>query len=396
MSYQKLTRDQHFLSPGPKRILSLDGGGLKGIVTLGFLARLEALLRARHGGDEDFRLCHYFDLIAGTSTGAIIAAALAKGMPVSEVVDHYMTLGSKVFESGFFRRGILRARYDDKKLKRLLKDVLGADTLLGDESLQTGVLLVTKRTDTGSIWPIGNNPRARYFEGDPDSGRVANRVFPLWQVVRASTAAPSYFDPESILITEGASRRKAVRGEFVDGGVSPFNNPALQALMYATLDGYRVNWPTGPDNIFLVSVGTGEAAPGHEPSKVAAKGALKSLLSLMDDCGTLVETILQWMSSGTKVRGIDRELGDLRDDLAGATPLLTYVRYNVSFEPSGIDGLRPLLSDDINDALTDDRIGTLSAMDKKDNLDIWRALGTAAAAQQVEEIDLPHRFDLPA
>jgi len=60
---------------GPKRILALDGGGLRGMLTLGFLRQIEEILRARHAGDPSFRLCHYFDLIAGTSTGAIIAAA---------------------------------------------------------------------------------------------------------------------------------------------------------------------------------------------------------------------------------------------------------------------------------------------------------------------------------
>ena len=73
-----------FRAPGPKRILALDGGGLRGIVSLAFLKRIEALLKERHGDDPDFRLCHYFDLIAGTSTGAIIAAGLAVGMSVDD------------------------------------------------------------------------------------------------------------------------------------------------------------------------------------------------------------------------------------------------------------------------------------------------------------------------
>jgi len=82
MHYQTLTRDEHFQSPGPKRILALDGGGLRGIATLGYLKRIETLLADRHDAGDSFRLCHYFDLIAGTSTGAIIAAGLAIGMTV--------------------------------------------------------------------------------------------------------------------------------------------------------------------------------------------------------------------------------------------------------------------------------------------------------------------------
>jgi patatin-like phospholipase/acyl hydrolase len=70
---------EHFNAEVPKRILSLDGGGVRGILSLGLLLQIETLLRARHGNDPQFRLCHYFDLIAGTSTGSIIAALLAKG-----------------------------------------------------------------------------------------------------------------------------------------------------------------------------------------------------------------------------------------------------------------------------------------------------------------------------
>src|SRR5947199_2591850 len=89
VSYQKLTLKQHFDIGGPKRILALDGGGLRGIFTLGILKSIEDVLRKRHGNDEAFRLSDYFDLIAGTSTGAIIAATLAMGWSVDEIVNKY-------------------------------------------------------------------------------------------------------------------------------------------------------------------------------------------------------------------------------------------------------------------------------------------------------------------
>lgn len=388
MKYQIKTRDEHFATGGPKRILTLDGGGLKGIITLGFLQQIEDRLKERHSAGAKFRLAHYFDLIAGTSTGAIIAAALAKGMTVAEVTAYYLTMGEKVFTRNWFRRGLIRARYDDRKLKSLLKDIFGAKTTLGDKSLQTGLLLMTKRIDTGSPWPLGNNPRGRYYAGASERGRVGNADYPLWQVVRASTAAPAFFDPENLTINEGASRRKAVSGSFIDGGVSPFNNPALQAFMYASLDGFRINWPIGADNLLIVSVGTGDADPEHAPSKIAAKGAVKALLSLMDDCGALVETMMQWMSSGTKISNIDRELGDLRDDLIAPSPLFTYTRYNISFEPDEVNRLKP--------GLSKKQIESLSAMDETDNLLVWKELGEIASDEQVEGIDFPHRFDLPS
>jgi patatin-like phospholipase/acyl hydrolase len=382
LSYRTLNRDRHFDAPGPKRILALDGGGLRGILTLGFLDRIETLLRKRHGDSPGFRLCHYFDLIAGTSTGAIIAAALAKGMRVDEVVEHYMSLGRSVFERSWFRKGVLRARYDEGKLM-----VLGKDTTLGSADLQTGLLIMTKRLDTGSPWPLGNNPRGRYFRAPADADWVSNGDFPLWQVVRASTAAPSYFDPEKITITE-VPGRKPVIGEFVDGGVSPFNNPALQAFMYATLNGFHVNWPTGADNLQLVSVGTGSADPSRTPAKLAAAGALKAVLALMDDCAALVQTMMQWMSSSPTARVIDSEIGDLSHDLVAPAPLLTYLRYDIDLVADEIAKLKP--------ALPEKEIESLSAMDEPDNLEILKELGELAGARQVKEEDFAYHFDLPA
>ena len=96
-----------------------------------------------------------------------------------------------------------------------MKKVYGAKTTLGGGELKTGLLVMTKRIDTGSPWPISNNPAGQYFSTGP-KGVVGNGDYPLWQVVRASTAAPAFFVPESITIARlpGA---KAVAGEFVDG-----------------------------------------------------------------------------------------------------------------------------------------------------------------------------------
>ena len=97
MDYQTFTLDENFLSDrGAKRILALDGGGLRGLLSLGILERIEDPLRERHGGAEDFRLCHYFDLIAGTSVGAITAAGLAEGLTVGEPRDRFFSLGQRV------------------------------------------------------------------------------------------------------------------------------------------------------------------------------------------------------------------------------------------------------------------------------------------------------------
>ena len=94
-----LTKEQH-LDPkaGPKRILSLDGGGIRGILTLEFLKAVESLIKARFG--EKTLLCDYFDLIGGTSTGSIIAAGLACGMTVDALQALYRNIGASVFQPG--------------------------------------------------------------------------------------------------------------------------------------------------------------------------------------------------------------------------------------------------------------------------------------------------------
>src|ERR1043165_8613080 len=114
MSYSIRTRDRHLANDGsPKRILALDGGGLRGILSLGRLQKSENVLRERPQAGDDFRLSHYFDLIAGTSTGAIIAATLALGWTVEEIRKRYMALGERVFTRSLLRQGVLRAKYDD-------------------------------------------------------------------------------------------------------------------------------------------------------------------------------------------------------------------------------------------------------------------------------------------
>lgn len=387
MNYRIRNRDEHLANDGaPKRILALDGGGLRGILTTGFLQRIEDLLRDRHGGDPGFRLCHYFDLIAGTSTGAIIAAALAIGWTVSDIRAKYMSLGKKVFEKSLLRQGLFRAKYDAGKLSEELKEVYGANTALGGPELQTGLVVVTKRLDTGSPWPISNNPRGKYFAARP-GGVIGNGDYPLWQVVRASTAAPVYFEPERITIAS-APGMKAVEGDFVDGGVSPYNNPALQALMYATLEGYRIGWPTGADSLLLVSVGTGSANAGVKTAAVAAAHGIKSLVSLMEDSAALQETMLQWMSSSATARVFDREIGDLKNDLVARSPLIGYLRYNVDLGKESVQKLDPALADDA-------QIASLTEMDAPENMEVLYKLGCLAADRDVRGADFPVRFDLP-
>ena len=208
--------------PGPRRVLALDGGGMRGLITLGVLEALEGRLRERAGGSTEFRLCQFFDLITGTSTGAIIAAGLARGMSVAEVLDFYQGFGREVFT----KRPILerwKSLYGNGALQRKLQAAFGATTTLEPEHLRCLLLVVTRNATTDSAWPIFSNPWSKYNQRDR---KDCNLRIPLWQIVRASTAAPVYFPPETIAWDKDDAAKQFV---FVDGGTTAYNNPAFLA-----------------------------------------------------------------------------------------------------------------------------------------------------------------------
>jgi uncharacterized protein len=134
---QMLPRDQHLFGPGPKRILSLDGGGVRGVVTLGFLEEVERLLRKEYGDDPSFRLCDHFDLIGGTSAGATIAAGLSLGFSVAELVSIYLELTHIAFQGSRWHGGILAPKFKGENVFQVLRKKLGR-TKLGSEEVQTG------------------------------------------------------------------------------------------------------------------------------------------------------------------------------------------------------------------------------------------------------------------
>ena len=385
------TFEQHLAADGnPKRILALDGGGLRGMMTVQVLRRIEALLQERFN-DRTMRLGDYFDLIAGTSTGAIIAAGLSLGMTVDEIEGHYRALGNKVFMRSFWRRGLLQNSYDASEVADALRGVFGTGTL-GRKDFRTGLLVVAKRLDTGSTWVLTNHPKAKYHAANPERpATIPNSEYPLWQVVRASTAAPTFFAPEKISIhSSAAPERKDVEGFFVDGGCSPHNNPALQALITATMEGYRFNWPAGADKLLLVSVGTGKSNPVVDTNSkfaglAAAQGVL-ALKSLMEDCSDLVETMLQWLSSpSTTSREIDREMGHCSPAFGGQA-LLTYHRYNALFT-------KPWFQQALGREVDADYLESMQEMDRPENLDGLADLGKAVA-EMVKPEHLPERFDV--
>jgi predicted patatin/cPLA2 family phospholipase len=376
-----LSKQQHLdPSTGPKRILSLDGGGIRGILTLEYLSAIENMLRKRSGRD-DFLLCDYFDLIGGTSTGSIIAAGLACGMPVDRLKQLYRDLGRGVFVSRRFRKGIFAPKFHSEPVQKALDVQLGADTTLDSDRIRTGLMVMAKRLDTGSPWPLHNHPNARYAQQD---GKLW-----LTQVVRASTAAPTYFEPETIEISSRDG--KIVKGAFVDGGVSPFNDPALQALMLAVLEGHGFRWQTGKDKLLLISLGTGtykKTFTSEQLGKmVAAEQGIRSLQSLMDDCARMNHCMLQWLTHSVTPWQIDRVVLTMEGDSRNGPQLATFARYNVLLEPGWMK-----TEVEIEQAL--DKLAKIAEMDDPTNMDELADIGRIAAAKQVKPEHFPASFDV--
>jgi hypothetical protein len=376
-----LTREDHFdRTRTPKRILALDGGGIRGVLSLEYLGLMEDELK-RRTGRADFRLSDYFDLIGGTSTGAILAACLACGKTVAELKALYRDLGGSVFKGSFWHRGILSPKFETEPLQRHLETQVGADTTLDSPRLRTGLMVMTKRLDTGSPWPLHNHPDARYHEQD---GKLN-----LAEVVRASTAAPTYFEPQKITISSRDGSQ--VDGAFVDGGVSPYNDPSLQLLMLAALDGHGLRWTTGRDKILLISVGTGTYKRTFSTEKImdmkAAEQGLRSLQSLMDDCTRMNHVMLQWLTLCLTPWTIDRAVGDMKVDSSAGPQLATYARYNVLLDSKW-------LTDTAQATYAPDLLEKVAAMDDPKNMKELSEIGALVARLQVKPEHFPKEFDV--
>lgn len=242
---------------GPRRLLAIDGGGLAGLIPAEGLIQIEQQLDLLTGRPAP--LCERFDLIAGTSTGAILAAGLALGLRAANLRDFYLQFGREIFTKSWLPVRFWH-RYPSGPIEKHLKEVLGEDTTLGSDRLRTQLLIVTKNTTLGNDWFFTNNPKNKFFKN--------NAGLPLWQIVRASTAAPTYFPPQMIEIPDDTGTKQ--RYEFIDGGVSSYNNPALQIFLEATIPQYGYGWPMGVDQLLLISLGTGFNSETIEAGKAAS------------------------------------------------------------------------------------------------------------------------------
>ena len=139
---------------GPRKLLACDGGGIRGIISIEVLARIESELR-KSSGNLKLVLADYFDYVAGTSTGAIIATLIALGYSVDQTRDFYLRSGAEMFHKArLWER--FRTKFEDDKLSKMLRDVIGEDTTLGSEKLRTLLMMVMRNATTDSPWPLSN------------------------------------------------------------------------------------------------------------------------------------------------------------------------------------------------------------------------------------------------
>jgi hypothetical protein len=219
-----------------------------------------------------------------------------------------------------------------------------------------------RNADTDSPWPLSNNPEAKYNDRRIKN---CNLDLPLWALLRASTAAPVYFPPQKLSMG-GASF------EFVDGGMTSYNNPAFLLFLMATLPPYKLLWPVGEDRLLLVSVGTGAT-----PRPGAARNVMTAIWSVLMDprYAALVEQDVLCRVIGRCIVGerIDSELGDLKEMASPYPKLFTYARYNAELSRAGLDAL----------GLQDIRVNNVRRMDSVKYIQDLMRLGREVARRSV-------------
>ena len=216
------------------RILSFDGGGMKGLLTISLLERLE---RQAPGWIDQV------DMLAGTSTGAIIAVGLAVGASPGDLHQHYSTLAGEIFCKGRRTtrrrlRNLFRADYDTEAITNVMRRMLG-DTRLKD--LRKNILITTFDLDNHSSEYGERCWEPKFLHNLMDDGGPAD--LPVYKAILYSCATPVYFP--------------SVDG-YIDGAVTS-QNPSLAAIAHAVDKTIIRDHAPEIDNIVLLSIGCGKA-----------------------------------------------------------------------------------------------------------------------------------------
>lgn len=213
------------------RILTFDGGGIRGLVTLALLKRLETQVPGLIGNA---------DLLAGTSTGGIIALGLAAGKSVDDMTALYRDNGGQIFDDSWLRDirdvgGLAGAKYDPENLERLLRGVFDASSL---KDLSKRVLIPSFSLDDRDADPARRTWSPKFFHNFPGADSDGDES--VVDVALDTSAAPTYFPSH---------------GTCIDGGVVA-NNPSLAALAQ-TQDTRNTDPAPALGDIFVLSLGTG-------------------------------------------------------------------------------------------------------------------------------------------
>ncbi|KAI3420797.1 hypothetical protein GPALN_014417 [Globodera pallida] len=215
-------------------VLSLDGGGIRGLVILQILVCIERIL-----GEPIFP---YFDWVAGTSTGALITAGLTMGQSLREIQRLYLRFKDLVFDN--------RRPHNTRILELFIRNELGSDTKFSD--LKDPMILFT--TTRADFFPVQLELMRNYKlpttdEENEELGYETPENLLLWKVLRRSSAAPTYF--------------ASVDNKYIDGGIIA-NNPTLELLQevqfWNSFNRYK-NLPNSVNIGCVLSIGTGAIPP---------------------------------------------------------------------------------------------------------------------------------------
>lgn len=328
------------IKSGNKVILTLDGGGIRGIMTLQMLKKLEELAGIP---------CHeLFDMVGGTSTGGIIAGLIVLGKTASEIEDLYIKMVKQVFtkRSWISNRFLDPPDYTKKNYRNILRDVIGADTTILDACKRSGIDIMITSKDVAA----GEETYFTCFK-DNDKYIGTYKDVLLRAVMEATMSAPTYFTPLE---------------RFVDGGVTSYNNPALASIMEAVKYGPKDKYSTADLTVF--SFGTGCRPQFVLPEKVAHPD------------GNDAYFWLKWLMT---------EAGDDASDMqnfllrSGAFNGLDFRRFQLSLDTTAIRKLPNRELTDLHDIaadwlwdLTDEDLGDIP-LDKVGLFPLMKVIGEA-------------------
>jgi hypothetical protein len=339
MNAKERAFDRLAIPPGNRVVLSLDGGGIRGIMTLQLLKKIEEIAGVP---------CHnLFDMVAGTSTGGIIAGLIANGMTALEVETLYVRLVKQVFAQRniFSHRYTNPPKYTKKNFRDILRNNLG-DTTIADACAQTSTDILI----TGKDVAAGEETYFTCFQDNGIYEGTYKRIL-LRAAIEATMSAPTYFTPLE---------------RFVDGGTTTYGNPVLAAIMEAVRFGPKDKYSI--DKMTVFSLGTGCRAQFIPPNQIIEPNGLDAYFWL------------QWLMTEASDDASDMQNFLLR---SGVFKALDFRRFQISLDHEAISKLPNVQLHDLDDIradwlhdLTDEELANIP-LDKVSHFPLMHAIGKA-------------------